>query len=186
MIVLLVTSGINTIVNRLRAFLAPDVRARVAREMSAAHSSLARKIDVELHLHKARRRPASDVLYETLERYESIISTGSAVRLDRDLPNATALRSWFCGNDLDGGGGGGATRPRGDSDARNATATATWPRAVHIAPPDPTAPSPSSAVPDHVVDTLNNNDDEFLRRDTRSRAVMDLLDYQMTRLAESV
>ena len=173
LIVLLVTSGINTIVNRLRAFLAPDVHARVAREMSAAHSALARKIDVQLHLSTARRRPAADVLNETLEQYESIVSTGSAVRLDRDLPNATALRSWFRGS------GGGQRFLDGDDVAEH--------MAVHIAPPPPSpllsSSSPSPSPPDDITTVA---DDEFLRSDARSQAVIDLLEYQMLRLTENV
>lgn len=170
-IALLVTSFFGAVANGLATVFSPEERAKIARTMAAEHSILARRIDVQLQLDVAQRREATQVVYEILERYESLVNQHASVRLDKDLPNCAALRSWF--------------EKRNDVVDDDLESNSSRQRRRNVAPSEwrvsPVTTTTADVIPENVVHV---KDDDFLRQEARSQAIVRQLEYQMSRLED--
>jgi hypothetical protein len=192
---LVVTSCFGAVANVLVTTLKPDERAKTARTMAAEHSILARRIDVQFQLSVTSRRNASQVVYEIMDRYDGLVSQNSVVRLDKDLPNISALNAWFSKKTERDAGTAPAAAPH---HIRRQTPDEWREEEEHARSPSPSrapsrSPSPSrvssggggaSLSMDSILQQSALDDQDFLQRDQRSKAIMAQLDYQMSRLVE--
>ncbi len=119
---------------------------------------------MQLQLDIAQRRDATQVVYEILERYESLVNQNASIRLDRDLPNCAAIRSWFENNEEE------SCRRKNSV----VTSPSEWRNSTKHA-------QRLDAIPEDVVRV---EDENFLRDDTRSRSILNQLEYQMARLGD--